>query len=223
MVTFYSLTVIIIAELREIYDRFGEEMLKAGVPPENTEDKASKKNPYVIRGGYRFSGNTLEIFEKFFGTDNPFTITLDNKGNQISAIEELAKPSGEPCDLYVTVECTLEELFFGCKKDIHFKRHTLNAASGDKVVEVTRSIEVKPGMGGSDVKFPGEGHVRFGQKQGDLIVKLIQKAHPKFKRQGNDIIYFHKLSLLDSLRSTPIHFTTIENVMLEIAVDEVIN
>lgn len=77
MVKFYMLTVIIIAELREIYDRYGEEMLKAGVPPEKTEDKASKKNPFVQRGGYRFSGNTLEIFEKFFGTDNPFTITLD--------------------------------------------------------------------------------------------------------------------------------------------------
>jgi hypothetical protein len=35
----------IIAELRDIFDRYGEEMLKAGVPPEDTEDKASKKNP----------------------------------------------------------------------------------------------------------------------------------------------------------------------------------
>jgi hypothetical protein len=64
--------------------------------------------------------------------------------------------------LNVTVECTLEELFYGCKKDIHFKRHTLNAAIGDKVVELTRSIEVKAGMGGSDAKLPGEGHIRFG-------------------------------------------------------------
>ena len=28
-------------------------------------------------GGYRFNGNTNEIFEKFFGTSNPFTISLD--------------------------------------------------------------------------------------------------------------------------------------------------
>ncbi len=44
------------AELREIYDRYGEELLKSGVPPEKTE--GSKKNPVVTRGGYRFSGNT---------------------------------------------------------------------------------------------------------------------------------------------------------------------
>jgi hypothetical protein len=32
-------------------------------------------------GGYRFSGNTNEIFEKFFGTSNPFAIALDGKIN----------------------------------------------------------------------------------------------------------------------------------------------
>jgi hypothetical protein len=72
-----SLTVVdFIAELREVYDRYGEEMLKAGVPPEATDDHQSKKS-HKTSGGYRFSGNTLEIFDKFFGTDNPFTITLD--------------------------------------------------------------------------------------------------------------------------------------------------
>ena len=43
-------------ELREIYDRYGEELLKSGVPPEKTE--GSKKNPVTTKGGYRFSGNT---------------------------------------------------------------------------------------------------------------------------------------------------------------------
>jgi DnaJ-class molecular chaperone len=33
----------------------------------------------------------------------------------------------------------------------------------------------------------------------------------------------HKVSLLDSLLSTPIHFTTIDNEMIEVAVDEVIS
>jgi hypothetical protein len=57
-------------------------MLKAGVPPEASEDSSSKKSQKggasSMMGGYRFSGNTLEIFDNFFGTDNPFTITLDS-------------------------------------------------------------------------------------------------------------------------------------------------
>jgi DnaJ homolog subfamily B member 13 len=59
--------------LREIYDRYGEEMLKNGVP----EGKDS------IKGGYCFSGNTNEIFERFFGTSNPFAVALDGKLTQV--------------------------------------------------------------------------------------------------------------------------------------------
>jgi DnaJ-class molecular chaperone len=69
------------SELREVYDRYGEELLKSGVPPERPEEKGSKKNPIVTKGGYRFSGDTNKIFEQFFGTSNPFTITLDKKGD----------------------------------------------------------------------------------------------------------------------------------------------
>jgi DnaJ-class molecular chaperone len=52
--------------LREFYDRYGEELLKNAFPNSNGKN-----------GGYRFSGNTYEIFEKFFGTSNPFTIAID--------------------------------------------------------------------------------------------------------------------------------------------------
>ena len=33
-----------------------------------------------IVGGYRFAGNSYEIYEKFFGTTNPFADTLENDG-----------------------------------------------------------------------------------------------------------------------------------------------
>jgi hypothetical protein len=42
-------------------------VLKNGIPDKNG----------IITGGYRFSGKTNEIFEKFFGTSNPFTLALD--------------------------------------------------------------------------------------------------------------------------------------------------
>ena len=55
--------------LRAIFDKYGEEALKNGVP----------EGPSQIQGGYRFSGNTHKIFEKFFGTSNPFTVAIDGK------------------------------------------------------------------------------------------------------------------------------------------------
>jgi len=35
-------------------------------------------------GGYRFSGNSYEIFESFFGSTNPFTDTLEFDGSDHS-------------------------------------------------------------------------------------------------------------------------------------------
>jgi DnaJ-class molecular chaperone len=44
-----------------------------------------------------------------------------------------------------------------------------------------------------------------------------------FERNWNDLIYHHKITLVDSLLSKPIHFTTIDNEKIEIAIDEVIS
>ena len=87
--------------------------------------------------------------------------------------KETEAVSKEPRDLYVTVECTLEEFFYGCQKEISFKRHVLNASNADKEVDGKRVIEVKPGMGHQELRFANEGHQRFGQRQGDLIIKFI--------------------------------------------------
>jgi DnaJ-class molecular chaperone len=57
-------------ELKDIYDKYGEELMKTGVP--------DKK--YGFKAGYKFQGNSFEIFEKFFGTLNPYTVALDEHG-----------------------------------------------------------------------------------------------------------------------------------------------
>jgi len=41
----------------------------------------------MIQIGYRFSGNSYDIFEKFFGTSNPFTVSLDENGNQLGTLK----------------------------------------------------------------------------------------------------------------------------------------
>lgn len=50
-----------------IFDQYGEQVLKEGLP-----GKAGKAKCY------RYSGNAFEIFEKFFGTDNPFIDIVDS-------------------------------------------------------------------------------------------------------------------------------------------------
>ena len=64
-------------ELKQIYDKYGEELMKTGVP--------DKK--FGFKAGYQFQGNSFEIFEKFFGTTNPFTIALDEHGQQLGMLQ----------------------------------------------------------------------------------------------------------------------------------------
>lgn len=50
---------------RAVYDQFGEEGLKNGVPEGSGETGAWTK-------GYTFHGNPDKVFRDFFGGDNPF-------------------------------------------------------------------------------------------------------------------------------------------------------
>jgi DnaJ-class molecular chaperone len=63
-------------ELKDIYDKYGEELMKSGVPDRK----------YGFKAGYKFQGNSFEIFEKFFGTTNPYTVALDDSQKQIGAM-----------------------------------------------------------------------------------------------------------------------------------------
>ena len=49
---------------RAVYDQFGEEGLKSGVPTTDIVGGFS--------GGYVFHGNPDKVFREFFGGDNPF-------------------------------------------------------------------------------------------------------------------------------------------------------
>ena len=87
-------------------------------------------------------------------------------------------------DLYITCECTLEEFFYGCKKELYFERIVLlGDERTEKFTVVSKHVEIKPGMGPWTVlRFPHEGHERFGHEKSELIIKLAQIHHPKFKR-----------------------------------------
>jgi DnaJ family protein B protein 13 len=104
---------------KAIYDQYGEDILKEGVP-----DGKGK-----IKGGYKFGGNTFEIFEKFFGTSNPFSDIFDNDGRDlygsmfggaIGGANE--KKPGEAGECEVTLQCTLKEFYQGCMKKFEYER-----------------------------------------------------------------------------------------------------
>jgi DnaJ family protein B protein 4 len=110
------------------------------------------------------------------------------------------------------VECTLEEFYYGCQKKINFERITIQGDGVKQKTEISqKTIYVKPGMGpGSELLFPGEGHLRVGAAPSTLAIQFKQLPHLKFKRFGNDLIFEHSISLMDALSAGPLKFKTLE-------------
>lgn len=206
-------------ELKEIYDKFGEDILKNGLP----------HNKLGFKGGYKFLGNTQEIFEKFFGTANPHVVQLDEHSQQMGVMQSKGSLmdafTKRFSNLTVTASCTLEEFYYGCQKTINFERLVLLPDGKRQKMEVVKKIiHVKPGMGShTQLTFSGEGHNRPGQAPSDLVVTFKQKPHDKFERVGNDLVLNHKISLEDALSAGPVHFRTIEDELVEVSMDQVIS
>jgi DnaJ-class molecular chaperone len=65
-------------ELRAVYDRYGEHILKNGSPGNRNIICLTSIFIDQKHKGYSFNGDPMEIFESFFGTVNPFTIAIDD-------------------------------------------------------------------------------------------------------------------------------------------------
>ena len=203
---------------KEIYDIYGHEGLKNGII-----DKKGK-----IKSGYIYSGNGHEIFEKFMGTENPFTLKDEyEKGFFDEEKEENKKISEDKIqNIDVNLECTLEELYKGCVKNIKYKKKVIGfdfRSTEEK--EVSLDVEVFKGYDKNTViTFKGMGNQSPGIKDSDLLVHIKEKKHKCFQRVNkNDLIYVHKIDLAQALNSEPVRFTTLDGRKLNISVDEIIS
>lgn len=171
-----------------------------------------------IVGGYRFPGNSYEIFEKFFGTTNPFADTLENDGrDQFGSIFGDAfggKGQGVPSapqDIVITLECTLHEFYNGCLKKIEFDRDQLQFdGKTTRLQHNELNVEVKPGYSEQTVlTFPNLGNEAYAHRASRLLIKFRQAPHSNYRRNGNDLIYVHQITLEQALLSEPVQIVNI--------------
>ena len=184
---------------RQCYDKFGEYGLKEGV--------ASDSGDFV--GGYRYIGNAFEIFEKFFGSSNPFFAGFSEKsslrtfGNDLPAHQPSQEES--PSDLLIEVPCTLAELYNGCKKTLAYNRSHLNADNSSyRQEQYQKTIEILKGSSSETViLFPNEGNQYKSYPTTNLVFKIVELPHESFVRSGNNLIYNSKISLVEALAALP--------------------
>ncbi|XP_072965745.1 uncharacterized protein [Typha angustifolia] len=106
----------------------------------------------------------------------------------------------QPPPIEKKLECTLEELCHGCKKEINYTRDVVTKNGLIVKKEETHTIRVKPGWKkGTRITFEGMGDERPGYLPADVIVLITEKEHPVFKRVGNDLVLKVEVSLADAL------------------------
>ncbi|KAL6864737.1 hypothetical protein ACP4OV_015888 [Aristida adscensionis] len=214
---------------RAIYDQYGEDGLKAGAPPPSS---SSAHAAGAGAHGFRFNQRSAEeIFSELFGGSAPRT-----PGGGVphgfpgfgGAGGGGAEPSGTAARKAPPIErqlaCSLEDLYKGATKKMKISRDVIDATGKPTTVEEILTIDIKPGWKkGTKVTFPEKGNEMRNVIPSDLVFIIEERAHPKFKRDGNDLIYTHKISLVEALTGCTVQLTTLDGRNLTIPVKSVVS
>ncbi|XP_071420753.1 dnaJ homolog subfamily B member 13 isoform X4 [Pithys albifrons albifrons] len=204
-----------------IYDKFGEEGLKGGIPLELASD-----NPWSV--GYVFHNNPEKVFKEFFGGDNPFAEFFAEDGSEV--LPPFGGPRGRGAlrkdppvirDLYVS----LEDLFHGCTKKIKISRRVMNEDGQTSTIrDKILTIDVQPGWKrGTRVTFEKEGDQGPNVIPADIIFVVQEKLHARFKRADNNLIYVASIPLGKALTGCTLDVWTLDGRLLNIPINDIVD
>ncbi|XP_050309281.1 dnaJ homolog subfamily B member 13-like [Anthonomus grandis grandis] len=202
---------------RAVFDQYGEEGLKRGVPTQNE---------YIP--GYHYHGDPMKTYREFFGTCSPYADLLDvlkdppRLCKTVTGIQVCKKqpPIKHPLQL------TLHEVFFGGVKKM--KIHRLVFVNDERTVTEVRekilTIPIKPGMqAGTEIIFPNEGDQNPASIPADVIFITEDRPHELFVRRNDDLILTTTISLEDALVGTVVTVHTIDHRIMRIPITDVVN
>lgn len=129
----------------------------------------------------------------------------------------------KPAPIEKQLECTLEELCFGCMKKIKVTRDILSITGQAIEEEETLTIKVKPGWKkGTKITFEGMGNERPGSYPADMSFVIAEKRHSYFKREGDDLELTVEIPLLKALTGCSISVPLLGGETLSLEIDDVI-
>ncbi|XP_004926883.1 dnaJ homolog subfamily B member 13 [Bombyx mori] len=205
-------------KLRAVYDQYGEEGLKRGVP-----------GPTEYIQPYAYHGEPLRTFHEFFGTTNPYADLLDYYENPPPMFDSpLGKGYKEKDEAIVRpLALSLEEIYRGCLKKMKVQRlvFTDETCSELKLREKVLSIPIMPGTYPcTEIRFKEEGDQGPTRIPADVVFVTEDRSHETFIRSGlSDLLYVHSVSLEEALCGVTITLKTLDGRTVRIKVNDVIS
>ncbi|KAM7274745.1 hypothetical protein ACFE04_016611 [Oxalis oulophora] len=210
---------------RAVYDQYGEDGLKDMPPPGSGGGGVGSKGFYPR--------NAEDIFAEFFGT-SPWAFGSSGPGRSTRFQSEggggmfgghsEGMMMKKPPPVESKLPCSLEELYSGSTRKMKISR-TVVDSTGRQVPETEiLTIEVKPGWKkGTKVTFPDKGNEHPNQLPADLVFVIDEKPHGTFKRDNNDLVMTHKVTLVEAIGGTCVNLRTLDGRELSIQVSDIIN
>ncbi|KAG5496255.1 hypothetical protein JKF63_02556 [Porcisia hertigi] len=223
MVAAQAYTVLSDPKKRAIYDIFGEEGVRHGGTGEQG-----------VPGGVDLDHIDADlVFTRFFGVDNPFQVmgkidcVKGNQHNFFSTISGLP-PNPPKCpSMEVLLPVTLEDVFYGATRRATWNAtHAAVPTLGTMETVTAESYEVRVEKGaktGDRFTIDGLGNTAPGYARGDVVVILDLVQHPRFRREGDDLVTSVNLCLRDALCGTTVTVCTMEGRELSILIDEIVD
>ncbi|KAI4307254.1 hypothetical protein L6164_030460 [Bauhinia variegata] len=129
----------------------------------------------------------------------------------------------KPPPILKKLECTLEELCYGCKKNINITREVLTDTGGIVVEEEMLKIKVKPGWKqGTTIKFEGKGSERPGAYREDVVFFISEQRHHLFRREGDDLELEIEIPLVKALTGCTIPVPLLGGQEMDLTVEDII-
>ncbi|XP_072968301.1 uncharacterized protein [Typha angustifolia] len=227
---------------RSLYDQYGEEGLK-GMPPPGSSGAGTRSSDDFFFN----PRNAEDIFAEFFGS-SPFgfgsmgrakSMRFQSDGSGMfrgfggpesvfrSYSEGIGSGGGgqlrKPQAVESKLACSLEELYTGSTRKMKISRNVLDANGQMMTESEILTIDVKPGWKkGTKITFPDKGNEQANQLPADLIFVIDEKLHEVFKRDGNDLVVYQKISLAEALAGSTMDLITLDGRKLSIPVTDVV-
>ncbi|XP_038698197.1 dnaJ homolog subfamily B member 13 [Tripterygium wilfordii] len=122
------------------------------------------------------------------------------------------------------LECTLEELCFGCMTKIKITRDVLTNTGEIIQEEELLTIKVKPGWKkGTKITFEGMGNERPGLVPADVTFVVGEKRHHMFRREGDDLEFGVRIPLIKALTGCDISIPLLGGEEMSLKIDDIIH
>ncbi|KAK0576498.1 hypothetical protein LWI29_018336 [Acer saccharum] len=130
----------------------------------------------------------------------------------------------KPPPIEKKLECTLEELCFGCTKKIKITRDVITDSGEIIQEEELLTIKVKPGWKkGTKITFEGMGNEVPGAYPADIAFVIAEKRHPMFRREGDDLELAIEIPLVKALTGCDISVPLLGGERISLMTDNIIH